>query len=96
MSCNNFFIKDPDATRNFGVDWSDNLDTDNTGLELVTSEWVIPADLTNTKESFDSDTGITQVWLAGGTEGQTYEVVNRVTFTDGGDDRTIFIKIEER
>ena len=90
------YRKDPDAELDYGLDWSPWLVE---GATIATSEWIVPAGLTEgtgDKASSFTDT-TTTVWLSGGEDGQDYKVVNRITDTDGRtDDRRITIKVRQR
>lgn len=83
------FQKDPGATLDYSVDWSEFLET---GETITASTWTVPSGLTTVTTS-NTDTKAT-VWLSGGTLGQSYELVNRIT-TDNVpnriDERTIVI-----
>jgi hypothetical protein len=88
------YLKDPDAVLDYAVDWSAWLPTGDT---IVASTWAVPTGITQTTPppSF-TDTAAT-IWLAGGTLGQTYELVNHVTTAQGRqDDWTIKVSIRER
>jgi hypothetical protein len=91
--------KDPDAVLDYTIDWNASAASGGpwlvTGDTIKTSVWVVPAGIT--KVSDTKSTTVTTVWLSGGTAGETYDIVNRIT-TDGGrtDDRTIRIIVEER
>lgn len=73
------FIKDPDATKDYGWDWQDWLEGDT----ITTSTWIVPAGLTNVGESgptIQSDGRITtSVFISGGSLGVTYTITNRIT-----------------
>jgi hypothetical protein len=88
--------KDPDAKLPFAVDWSAWLTAE--GDTAASADWTVPAGLT--KESSPAETltsGVATVWISGGTLGQSYEVVCRLTTTAGRiDDRTIRILIKNR
>jgi hypothetical protein len=85
-------VKDPNANLDYGVDWSDWLGEDET---IVTSTWVVPEGLTQGAAGFEG--GRTVVWLTGGTDGQSYAVVNRITTSqDRTDDRSIPIIVANR
>lgn len=71
------YLKDPNATKDYGIDWATWL----AGDTIQTSTWLVPAGLTNSNPSNTSTT--TTVWLSGGTLGETYTVTNRVTTTGG-------------
>lgn len=88
--------KDPDAKLPYSVDWSKWLA--NEGDTAASAAWTVPAGMT--KESSPAETlvsGVATVWLSGGTLGQSYEVVCRLTTTAGRiDERTILIVIKSR
>lgn len=83
------FQKDPGATLDYSVDWTEFLET---GEAIASSTWTVPTGITEVTTS-NTDTKGT-IWLSGGTLGQTYELVNRIT-TDNNpariDERTIVI-----
>lgn len=87
------YKKDPDATLDYTIDWTEWLSAiDDT---ISTSTWVAQAGLT-----VDSDTNTTTTataFVSGGTAGTTLTLTNRIT-TAGGrtDDRSITLKIVER
>ena len=85
------FTKDPDATLDYQVDWSDWLGGDT----ISTSSWNVPNGIT-----LDTDTNTTTTataWLSGGSVNKSYEITNRIV-TAGGrtDDRTITINVKQR
>lgn len=85
------FIKDPDATLDYQIDWSDWLDDDT----IISSTWIVDTGIVNELDTF-TDTA-TKVWLSGGVSQSRYEATNRITTGDGRiDDRTIRIKVKER
>lgn len=83
--------KDPDETVAYRIDWSARLDSDT----IATSTWAPPDGLTVGTDSFD-DTTATAL-LSGGTAGQSYAVLNRIT-TAGGQtmDQTAVLKVKDR
>ena len=86
------YVKDPDAVLDYGFDWSAWLAA---GETIATSTWTVPVGLTNESES-NTDT-LSVVWLSGGTDRQTYQVVNHIVTSQGReDDRTLKIKIKDR
>jgi hypothetical protein len=87
------FEKDPNAVLDYVIDWGDEwLEA---GDEISTSTWTVPTGIT--KDSDDKTATITTIWLSGGTDGVTYDIVNRIVTTGGRiDDRTITIKVRER
>lgn len=85
------FLKDPNATLDYAVDWSRWL----AGDEIATSTWIIPVGLTALGAS-NTPTKAT-VWLAGGVVGQSYVVTNRITTTGGRtEDRSFTLLVKER
>jgi len=85
-------IKDPNAILDYGFDWSEWLQTDET---ISTSTWTVPTGVTQASTQ-RTDTQ-TKIFLSGGTVGQTYRITNRiVTNQTRQDDRSILIKIIER
>lgn len=85
------FVKDPDATLDYGWDWSAWLDGDTIATAEVLAEDGITVDS-------DSATATTvTVWLSGGTVDEEYRVTSRIT-TGGGrtDDRTMTIYVQHR
>lgn len=85
------FLKDPDATLDYLVDWSGWLGSDT----ISASAWVVPDGITKTTDSHTTTTAT--VWLSGGTAGDVYRVTSRIT-TAGGrvNDRTITIRCQNR
>jgi hypothetical protein len=83
-------VKDPDAVKDYGFDWSGWLGTDT----IQTSTWIVPTGIT--KNSDSKTNTMTTIWLSGGTAGQSYDLTNRIV-TAGGrtEDRTGVIKVKE-
>lgn len=87
------FTKDPDSTLDYGNDWSAWL-TDAGDDTIATSVWIVPDGITKASDSHTTTT--TTIWLTGGTLGTRYNVVNRITTTQGRtEDRTLRIGITE-
>lgn len=89
----NYFVKDPAALLDYVVNWGDNWLGSDT---LATSTWTLPAGtLVKVTDTFDNDK--TTIWLASGTVGISYDLVNRIT-TAGGrqDERTITINVRQK
>lgn len=87
------FLKDPDATLDYSIDWSAWLVT---GESLITSVWALSStDLTKTLEVNTATRGT--VWVSGGLPGESYTLTNHIT-TDGGriDDRSIVLLMRQR
>lgn len=92
MSTIQSFRKDPASVLDYGIDWSDWLDS---GETISTSTWTVPVGITKDSES-NGDTS-TLVWLSGGTAGTTYELANKIVTSDGRTvERTIEIIVEQR
>lgn len=87
-------IKDPDASLDYGVDWSDYLGE---GEVLTESTWsVTPPDGLVIAGESATDT-IAGVIVSGGVRGDIYRLVNRVTTTAARvDERSIIIRVEHR
>lgn len=86
------YPKDPDAVLDYGFDWSNWLQTDETISE---STWIVASGLT--KDSISSTTTATKVWLSGGTNGVIYQITNHIKTSDGReDDRSCNIRVKHR
>lgn len=96
------YIKDPDATLDYGFDWNRKQAgaADGTGYlaagETITSStWIVPTGITQVSAS--NTTTTTTIWLSGGTVGQPYLITNRiVTSALRVDDRTFRVAIADR
>jgi hypothetical protein len=91
--------KDPDAVKNYTIDWSDWLN----GLSIGGSTWARATGSTGiTISTGSNNTTTATIVVSGGTSGQTYKVINRITTSTstGGpslrDERTIHINVIER
>jgi hypothetical protein len=91
--------KDPNEVLDYEFDWAD----EETGPRLVTGETllssdfsVVEGDVVIDSEDFEA-TGITTVWLSGGTAGTLCKILNRVT-TSGGRtyDQTAKLRIRDK
>jgi hypothetical protein len=90
--------KDPDATKDYAVDWTALLVTEET---ITDSDWTVDDDdLVIESESPLAPfvlLGVCTVWLSGGVAGATYKVKNTITTSRGMiDERTITIKVKEQ
>lgn len=84
---------DPDDFLDFGFDWTAWLDGDT----ITESTWAIEPDdgtLTISNPTFDP-AGMTTIWLADGTPGESYKVVNHIT-TEAGRQKTRSFKVTSR
>lgn len=87
------FSKDPNATLDYSMDWSNWLAS---GESLTCSVWTrTSTDIVETNTSLT--TSVATIWLTGGSAGSTYSIANKVG-TSGGriDERTIDIKVLNR
>ena len=84
------WLKDPNATLPYAIDFTDWLDTDT----IDSVAWSAPG---LTVASSSNTTLTATIWLSGGTVGKVYPVRCRVT-TAGGriDDRTFEIEVTHR
>jgi len=88
------YIKDPEATLDYTVDWSAWLGDDT----ITGSTWDVPSGIEQPsgKPAHHDDAKAT-IWLEGGTPGETYKVTNRITTAAGRiDDRSIRIVVRQR
>lgn len=90
-------LKDPDAIRDFGINWTPDIGTST----ITASTWLLDgdtwvgSDLVKVADSF-TDTNTT-VRISGGTVGTTYLVTNHIVMSDGEeDDFSQKLKIKER
>lgn len=91
------FDKDPDATLDYVIDWSDWL----TGGDTITDATATAATATGQPadiiDSFEFNTTTTTVWLSGGTPGHNYLLTVHATTDEGReDDRSFLVVIEQR
>ena len=90
------FLKDPTARLDYAIDWQTvYLD----GQTIVSSQWLVLPDVVGGITVNDAGTanGRTVVTLTGGLRGMRYQIVNRVTFSDGrSDERSLDVRVEDR
>lgn len=85
------FSKDPGAVLDYVVNWTDWL----AGDTIATSVWSVPAGITNAVNFFSAALAI--IWLAGGTNGTSYKIVNTITTAQGRtDSRTFSVNVINR
>jgi len=90
----NVFSKDPNATLDFGFDWSQWLAT---GESISSYTITVSGSTTLTKISDTNTSGSVIVWLSGGTSGSRYEVACLITTSaNRTDERTIKLDIRNR
>lgn len=89
-----YFIKDPDATLDYTVDWTSWMAS---GDSIASVAWTIPSGLTQVSSSNTNTTAT--VWLSGGTVGQSYSVKAKITTSSvipRIDERTFTIIVRQR
>lgn len=69
--------KDQDEVLDYQMNWLARLDGDT----IDTSTWVVPAGLVKDSDTFSGP--VATVWLSGGTDGENYTLLNRITTTGG-------------
>jgi hypothetical protein len=69
------YSKQPDATLDYGVTWTDWLEP---GETIVSSSWDVPEGLTIVDE-YVTPEGVAVVWLSGGLDGERYTLTNAIT-----------------
>lgn len=85
------FVQDSNAVLDYVVDWSAWL----VGDTISTSTFTADTGLTVGTTSHTTTTAT--VWISGGTTGQKYNVVNRITTVGGRtNDHTLIFKIKEQ
>lgn len=94
-----WFRKDPDEVSDYRLDWV------GTKLKpgpmygssdaIANSLWIMPAGIS--KESDQHDDGSTTIWLSGGTDGEDYELLNRITTAEGRVfDQSVILPVREK
>lgn len=87
------YVKDPNATLDYGFNWGPWLNGDT----INSSNWIIESGLEAVPASESYDDTTTRIFLTAGVEGMEYEVTNRITTTGGrADDRTMLIVIRQK
>ena len=85
------FEKDPQAVLDYSVDWTSFLESSEA---ITASQWTVPTGITLDLSGHTSK--VATAWLSGGTLGQSYELVNKITTSNDPvriDERTIIISI---
>ena len=96
------YVKDPDATLDYGFDWNRSATSAAAGSgylaaaeTITTSTWVVASGLTQSNASNTPTT--TTIWLSGGTDGTDYLVTNRIVTSAGRtDDRSFTVRVRQR
>lgn len=85
------FVKDPNETLDYKVDWSAYL----AGDTITTSTWTVDSGLTKGSTPFTASAAV--VWLSGGTDYTTYKATNTIVTAGGRTaERTIQIQIRDK
>lgn len=85
------FAKDPDATLDYIVDWSDWLSTDT----ISTSTWTVPTGVTKVTDT-KTDTSAT-IWVSGGTAGTNYALANKIVTAAGRtEEKSITLRVRQQ
>lgn len=86
--------KDPSADLDYSWDWTVNSWLA-AGETITTAAVTVPDGLT--LGTVSQAAGVVTAWIRGGTAGQEYEVVCRITTSEGRvDDRTILLRCQQR
>lgn len=90
--------KDPDEVLDYKLDWlgtsADPGPLFGLSDAIANSLWVLPAGISKESDTFDD--GSVTIWLSGGTVGETYLILNRITTDDGRVfDQTVKIKMKD-
>lgn len=100
-------FKDPDEILDYYVDWTRRLYSESELEQSDAGETVVPADTISTStftlpagitaNSSSNTTTVSQLWLSGGSIGQTYAILNEIV-TAGGRrmDQTIRIRVNTK
>jgi hypothetical protein len=87
-------FKDPNEVLDYRVDWSSRLDSGDT-INGSTFSVAVGDGLTIDTSVYTNTTAT--VWFSGGTSGTTYEILNRITTTDGRThDQTVKLKVRSK
>lgn len=90
------FTKDPQATLDYQVDWSNILSSVSPVDTIATSTWaIVPTGLTQDSEAETSTHA--RIWVSGGVVGVEYHLTNTISTAGGrSDERTIRIRIKQK
>jgi hypothetical protein len=83
--------KDPNEVLDYAIDWSQRL----AGDIISTSTFTVPTGIVMNSQSKTNT--MTTIWLSGGSEGVTYDILNRI-ITNGGRtmDQTVELRIKSK
>lgn len=84
--------KDPSGVLDYSFDWATNW----LGADTIsTSTWTVPAGIV--KDSDSDSSGVTTVWLSGGTPGTQYTITNTIVTAAGRtEERSVIINVKQR
>lgn len=87
------FVKDPDATLDYSIDWGPWLQND----IIQTSTWIVDSGISIVPASESFDNTVTTVFLTGGSANEKYNVTNRIE-TQGSrtDERSFLVRVRDR
>lgn len=92
------FIKDPQETLDFAVDWTAELAR--VGDTIASVAWAVPSGITQVAAPSPGSGTVCTIWLAGGTANEDYAIACRITTTAAPDpriyERTITIKVRQQ
>lgn len=99
MAIGRWPTKDPNDLLDYQIDWlGDETDQGflyGTNDTIDTSTWIVPDGITSEAETSTDST--TTIWLSGGTAGETYQLTNRITTTDGRTkDKSMKLPVKEQ
>jgi hypothetical protein len=82
--------KTPTVDKSFSLNWTSYLGA----LTITASEWDLPAGVAEVDSDFTTTT--TSIQLSGGTDGEDYELINRVTLSNTDtEEKTLVIQVRE-
>jgi hypothetical protein len=83
--------KDPNEVLDYAIDWSQRL----AGDIIDTSTFTVPTGIVMNSQSKTNT--MTTVWLSGGSEGVSYDILNRIV-TNGGRtmDQTVELRVKSK
>jgi hypothetical protein len=90
-----FYLKDPQGTVDYAIDWSLYLD----GRTIVASAWSVGPEEDDgvAIEESSFEPGRTAARASGGLAGHIYSLANQITLSDGSsDERSIALRVEQR
>lgn len=83
--------KDPDEVLDYVVNWQTPL----AGDMITTSTWTLPTGIAAGANTHTDTT--TTIWLSGGTDGENYDLLNRITTAGGRTrDQTCTLKVRTK